>query len=170
MGEVTNFKRIFYLSFLIYLLIAIVGYRYLVKPIVEKNHEIKFVQSQGFDTDNAPSLLEQKRLKLRHLDKQLFKFDLEKDVFSDITSFCDEHHLAIEYNEPTEDLLGDFLISTNEITLQGEFKPIVQLINLIEQELGWVDQCDFNKEEKRSGRKTIDILQCHIRFKNMKAK
>ena len=36
MNKVTNFKRVFYLSFLIYLLIGIVGYRYLVKPILEK--------------------------------------------------------------------------------------------------------------------------------------
>ena len=134
---------------------------------MKKNGEIKFVKSQGFDVDNASSILEQKQTMLEQLDEQLYKFDREKDVFSDITSFCDEYELALEYNEPTEESIDNYLVSINEITVQGKFKPIVQLINLIEQELGWVEQCDFNKEEKLRARKSNDDLQCFIRFKNM---
>ena len=170
MDNVTNFKTTFYLSLLVYLLVSVVGYQYLLKPIIEKRKENKFLLSQRLGIENVAEKIKKKKTRLNELDTSLFKFDQGKEVFTEVASFCKQHQLSIEYKEPTEELMDKFLISNNEITVQGGFKSIVQLVYFIEKELGWVDQCKFFTSENRNGRKSTEILQCEIHFKNMQSK
>lgn len=166
MGEVTNFKRAYYGSFIIYVLLIVVLFKYLILPNVSRYKSMQVLSSPEASGQDILNTIDLKKNELNQLDQLLFKFDSGQNAFGLITNFCEQNELSIEYREPELDSKGNYSISSNEIVVAGNFKSMVLLIYEIERKLGWVNSCTFTKEDMSNGRTSKEILKCQIKFKN----
>lgn len=121
---------------------------------------------------NAGQLLQD----IQHYEHQLTQLEAQQgngaftqnQLFQSVTTFCQEHQLAIQalpesriYQEQ------DLHILHNEIQVQGAFIPMVQLIYALEQEqhLGRVVSVDFGS--KRNPRSRQEELSASIYLQNI---
>ncbi len=115
--------------------------------------------------------------KVAYLSEQLERIEGAKgrlyhrgNLLRSITSFCEQHHLAITGLPAVEKHQNDgYVYLTDKIEVQGRFKDMVQLAYLLEQEqkMGNISSFSFRKTIDRIERK--EYLKATIILRNLKS-
>lgn len=160
----SNFKNIYYALFLIFALGGLFSYRYFIHHMIDNYKQLRLIQTSVQDTNNIEAQLIAKKQTLDVLNDRLFKFDTSRDAFNILTGFCSANSVKLDYKTPKKVQIDNVAKIENEIIVEGEFKSIVELMYLIENEFGWVESCSFYKENRRVNNRVFKKLKAKIYF------
>lgn len=85
-----------------------------------------------------------------HSGSGVGSFDFNQGLLDKVGRFCEDKKLVlVEYAEPLRGEEKGYTIETGMITVEGEFKPLLELLHRLQNEfkLGSVVAADFEKEQ-----------------------
>lgn len=150
-------------------LLLILCYQFSISRAVQEYFIYREYKSKSEIIANLSSELKDWSERNRKLDEQLggqyFNQGFQESLLHEVGEFCDEYHLTLaEFSEPFEGEDGGYFVETILLTIEGKYKPLLQLMHHLETEFrgGRIASAEFLKEENFKTRREELFLKLYV--------
>jgi len=154
------------------ILILFICYKFAISNTLEQRVQYHNLSEEALLFKNAPKQLSLLKQKEKYYDSLLTKYQLDgssiqNNLLKTINNFADNNDLkVISFLEPHVITKNDLTIKTYDITIEGSYKNIIQLIFKLEQKTKFGEIINLNFEKKKNYRKGINYLEANILIKS----
>lgn len=173
MWEKLTYKNRFWILCIAAFIALLISYNLAIKVTFETRKELKENEANYEQASKSPAQIQQTREQLEKLNARFYTAGEENSDFRDVlldevSRLADRYKVKVS-SYPVEHLYAtsSFLIETNEVVLQGNYKNLLKLLHHVEntEPLGKISAVEFYTEYDRKLKK--DYLYLKMTFQNV---